>query len=421
MVNIRKRLIRLLAKDPDPVSRVVPGRDEKNPFARNGRDDNATRRKKVERWIRMYERGGPVADAIDAYALFALTNGYDLVCESGAERLKEQVQAWFDQPWVDMDQIFADGILSAVLAGDAYQEIIPTRTGQGVWGIVSRDPSTFSKNCDEYGRVISYSQFVPGRTGFTDEEIQIEPDRMLSFSLFHIPGQIYGLSLMDRAEDDINRDCDTIESITKAIHRHGTPKNQWAIGSDEHRATAADLEDVEKQIEKQDAKTDYVTHHDVVIKPLDVSGIQNADTYSNIMLQRVACALGVPEEMLGLGRGSTEATATVRMKVFMDKISTIQQRVARAYNRQLIDRITGRPGAVWIQFRDVSPEDEAAKAAWIAQIMQATPLDQFSVLPQAWVREQFGIDEAQYDSEENYPVPAEQAGSDTGQPAGQLV
>jgi len=418
MVKIREKLIRLLAKDPDPVSKVVPGKDEKNPFARNGRDDNATRRKKVERWIRMYERGGPVADAIDAYALFALTNGYDLVCESGAERLKEQVQAWFDQPWVDMDQIFADGILSAVLAGDAYQEIIPTRTGQGVWGIVSRDPSTFSKNCDEYGRVISYSQFVPGRTGFTDEEIQIEPDRMLSFSLFHIPGQIYGLSLMDRAEDDINRDCDTIESITKAIHRHGTPKNQWAIGSDEHRATAADLEDVEKQIEKQDAKTDYVTHHDVVIKPLDVSGVQNADTYSNIMMQRVACALGVPEEMLGLGRGSTEATATVRMKVFMDKISTIQQRVARAYNRQLIDRITGRPGAVWIQFRDVSPEDEAAKAEWISKIMQATPLDQFSVLPQKWVKEQFGIDEAEYGDEEIETVPQ---GSDTGQPAGQLV
>ncbi len=421
MVNIRKRLIRLLAKDPDPISKVVPGRDEKNPFARNGRDDNAARRKKIQRWIRMYERGGPIADAIDAYALFALTNGYELVCEDGADGLKDQVQAWLDQPWVDMDQIFADGILSAVLAGDAYQEIIPTRTGQGIWGIVSRDPSTFGKNCDEYGRITGYSQYTPGKSGLTEEEIPIDPDRILSFSLFHVPGQVYGLSIMDRAEDDINRDSDTIESITKAIHRHGTPKNQWAIGSDEHRATSADLDDVEKQIEKQDAKTDYVTHHDVAIKPLDVSGIQNADTYSNIMLQRVACALGVPEEMLGLGRGSTEATATVRMNAFLDKIGTIQQRVARAYNRQLIDRITGRPGAVWIQFRDVSPEDEAAKAEWIAKIMQATPLDQFSVLPQAWVREQFGIDEAQYDSEETYPVPAEQAGSNTGQPAGQLV
>lgn len=417
MVGIRQRIIRLLEKQPDPVSRVVPCNEERNPFARNGRDDNKPRRERIRRWQRMYERGGPVADAFDAYWLFALTNGYELVCQDGADALKDRVQEFFDQPHVDMDQVFADGILAASLAGDSYQEIIPTRNGD-IWGIVSRDPGTFGKVVDEYGRITGYTQYTPGKDGLTEIETPLEPDRILNLQLWRMPGQVYGLSLMDRAEDDINRDCDTIESITKAIHRHGTPKNQWAIGSDEHRATDADIDNTEKQIEKQNAKTDYVTHHDVEVRPLDVSGISDAATYSNITLQRAACSLGVPEEMLGQGRGSTEATANVRMKAFLDKISTIQQRVARAYNRQLIDRITGQPGSVWIEFRDVSPEDEAAKAAWIAQIMQATPLDQFSVLPQKWVKEQFGIDEAEYGDEEIETVTQ---GPNPEQPANNLV
>jgi len=151
------------------------------------------------------------------------------------------------------------------------------------------------------------------------------------------------------------------------------------------------------------AKTDFVTSN-TRINMLDTSGVSNVDTYSNVSLQRVACALGVPEEMLGLGRGSTEATATVRMKSFLDKISTIQSIVARTYSRLLLDKITGVPGAVWIEFNDVSPEDEAKKAGWIAQLRQGPDPD--AVVPADWAREQFGIPP----DEDNRPLPEENDG-----------
>jgi hypothetical protein len=125
--------------------------------------------------------------------------------------------------------------------------------------------------------------------------------------------------------------------------------------------------------------------------PLDTTGVANVDTYSNISLQRTACALGVPEEMLGLGRGSTEATATVRMKAFLGKISTLQAIVGRTYSRGLIDRITGVPGAVWLEFNDVSPDDEAKIADWIAKMRQSSPLDPDAIVPAAWARERLGV------------------------------
>lgn len=388
-----ERLTRLFTKPtpaPEPQTRIVGGGSDSNLYTRIGWDDKTARRQKIRRWMTKYKRGGPYADAIDAYWLFALSHGWKLACEDGNEALKARVQAWLDQPHISLDDILKQAILSAKLAGDAYQEIIPTRAGDGVWGVVTRDPSSFEKMYDVYGRITGYRQFTDPENP-ADPGILIAPDRILNLVVDQAPGDVYGLSIWERAEDDIERDCDIIESTTKAIHRHGTPKQQWAVGSDGRPATDADLRAIEKEIKAVGAKTDFATSHDVTINMLDTGGVANVDTYSNVSLQRVACALGVPEEMLGLGRGSTEATATVRMDVFLDKISTIQEIVARTYSRGLIDQITGVPGAVWLEFNDVSPDDESKIADWIAKVRQSNPLDPDAIVPAAWARERLGI------------------------------
>jgi len=391
--DIRKRLAATIyaAGSPTPQTRIVGGGTEDNIFARLGRDDRTDPRAKIKRFMKNYRRGGPVADALDAYPLFTLANGYELVCEKGSEALKDRVVTWCDQPQVDLDSTLWDGILSAIIAGDGYQEIIQDRGG-GVWGVVTRDPSSFRKKYDEFGRLQYYEQILDGFGEIEKKPVQIEPDRILNLILFRAPGDVYGQSIMDRAEDDINRDLDVIESITKAIHRHGTPKQQWAMGSDENRASDADLKAVRTEIQTMKAMTDFATTHDTKINMLDTAGVQNVDVYSNVSLQRLACALGVPEEMLGLGRGSTEATAVVRMKAFLDRISTIQGIVARAYSRGLIDRITGVPGAVWIEFNDTSVDDEKKVADLIAVLAKLDQFDPWAVITPEWVRERMRIE-----------------------------
>lgn len=386
--DVWKALAGTTAKAPEPKTRIIGGGSDEQKFPRMGWDDKTDPRAKIKVWLNRYKRGGPYADAIDAYPLFSLTNGWNLVCEEGYDGLKDKVQDWLDQPHIDLDTTMWQGILSAILAGDAYQEIVMDRGG-GVWGTVTRDPSSFRKEYDAFGRITGYRQYVGNESyTFGDKGIPIEEDRIINLMLFQSPGSVYGLSIWERADDDIQRDCDTTESVSKAIHRHGTPKQQWKVGTPENTASPADLAEIEKEITTMGARTDFVTTN-VEIAMLDTSGIANVDTYSNVSLQRVACALGVPEEMLGLGRGSTEATATVRMAAFLDKISTIQTIVARTYSRKLIDRITGQPGMVWIEFNDVSPEDEARKAAWIASLRQG--MDPDAIVPAAWAREQFGI------------------------------
>lgn len=386
--DIWKALAGESVKGPDPLTKVVGGGSDENQFNRIGWDDKTDPRSKIKKWVERYRRGGPYADAIDAYPLFTLTNGWELACEEGQEGLKDKVQDWCDQEQVDLDAIMWQGILSAILAGDAYQEVILDKINEP-WGIVTRDPSSFRKEYDAFGRITGYRQFTQiGAFASSDKGTPINPDRIINLILFQTPGDIYGLSIWERADDDIQRDCDIIESTTKAIHRHGTPKQQWDIGTADNPASEADFDSVEKEIEKIRAKTDFVTCN-TRINMLDTSGVPNVDTYSNVSLQRTACALGVPEEMLGLGRGSTEATATVRMKAFLDKISTIQEIVARTYSRKLIDRITGQPGMVWIEFNDVSPEDEKKKAEWMA-LLRTGP-DPDAVVPAEWAREQFGI------------------------------
>lgn len=387
-MNIRKELAKIIAgKQPDPLTKVAGGGTDEQKFPRIGWEDKTDPRAKIKKWMDRYNRGGPYADAVDAYPLFALSAGWNLVCEEGYDGLKDRVQDWLDQPQNDLDAVMWQGILSAILAGDSYQELIPTKKGIP-WGIVTRDPSTFRKEYDAYGRITGYRQYVKDTTYGSDTGISIPQDRIINLVLFRAPGSVYGLSLWERADDDIQRDCDIIESVTKAIHRHGTPKQQWDIGSPENPATDVDFDRVEDEIQKIGPKTDFVTSN-TKIHMLDTSGVSNVDTYSNTSLQRVACALGVPEEMLGLGRGSTEATATVRMRAFMDKVTTIQTVVARTYTRNLIDQITGQPGKVWIEFNDVNPEDEAKVAEWIAKLR--TGIDQDAICYASWAQERLGI------------------------------
>lgn len=390
--RLKKTLARITGKPPEPATPVTYGAGgdaQKNQFARIGKDENTDRRTKIKRFMKAYQRGGLYADMLDSYHLFALAPGYKLMCEKGAEPMKDQVQAWLDQPHVDLDSIMGQAILSAKLAGDSYQEILPTKDKKGVWGVLTRDPSTFDKVPDKYGRIDGYRQMIPGESAGQEKAVEIEKGRILNLMLDSVPGNIYGQSIWDRAEDNILQDCDIIESIVKAMHRHGTTKGVWNLGSEDNRASDSDIKGFRKEVEEMDAKTDFVVTHDTKYTNIDTGGIPNVDVYSNTSLQRCACSLGVPEEMAGLGRGSTEATATVRMETFLKRVSAIQKVTARTFSRQLIDRITGQPGMVWIEFEEANPEDFAKLATAIAALRKEVDPD--AIAYAEWARERLKI------------------------------
>jgi hypothetical protein len=403
--NLKRTLGITPVKEPEFKTQIVGGGNEgKTDYERLGlKGPDSDHIENVKKWRKIYRRGGPSSTCTDVFPLFCLAKGYTFVSEEPPESapLKDRVQAWSDQPHVNFNSILWQGILDGVLCGTAFQEIVPDKGAFNVWGIVPRDASSFRMVYDKYGRVDRYQQVI--REGVSEQRIEIPKEALLALTLFPIPGEMYGASLTERAYDDIQRDCDMIESITVGVHRHGTRKNQVKCGAyPDGTITTPDLNAIKVMYENVSAKNDWITGPDVTITAVDDT-LSNLESYSNITLQRMAAAYGVPDEIVGLGRGSTEATATVRLKAFYNTIATIQDTVARTYSQEVIDRITGVPGAVWIEFSTISEEDFLKMATAIASLR--TGADPDAVCDAAWAREKLGIPADDLVMEDNEPDP----------------
>jgi len=283
-----------------------------------------------------------------------------------------------------------EAITDAVVFGDAFQENVFTR-GSDFDGLVSRKASSFTIIHDGYGTISGYEQNTTDEFG-RDYKVLLNPEQITHLQFFRLGGSMYGQSIVGRAYDDIIRDTKTAESTAVAIQRHGYKKYHIRVGLEGEDIPQAVMEKVDKEFQELETKNDFVTSRDVEITNIDEGGLDKVDTYSDVSIMRMAAAMGVPEELLGLRRGSTDATASSRIDVYFRKISTIQRKVSRCYERNVFDVITGMPGEVKLVFNDISPADEAAKAEWIAKIMSATPIDPFIVLPREYIQEQFDID-----------------------------
>ena len=418
--NLKRTLGITPVKEPALKTQIVGGGNEgKSGYERLGMQGGESgHAENVRKWRKMYRRGGPSATCIDVYPLFTLAKGYKFVSEEPPEvsPFKDKVVAWSDQPHVNFNSILWQGVLDGVICGTAFQEIVPDKGAFNIWGIVPRDASSFRMIYDNYGRVRSYEQIV-GDT-ITSRKIPIPKEALLALTLFPIPGEMYGASLTERAYDDIQRDCDMIESITIGVHRHGTRKNQVKCGiTPDGTITTPDLNQVKQQYENVGPKNDWITGPDVDIRAVDDT-LSNLESYSNITLQRMAAAFGVPDELVGLGRGSTEATATVRLKAFYNTITTIQDTVARTYSQEVIDKITGIPGMVWIEFETISEADFLQMAQAIAALRSGPDPD--AIADAAWSREKLGIPvdtlmEDNADNDTPIPEPADQGPGLTNQ------
>lgn len=339
--------------------------------------------KELESLETRYLQGGPVREAIDTYALFCLTNGFTL---EGDEALCKEVAKKLDA--FDIESSLWQAIVDSLVFGDAFQELAPGRgtMANEIVAVLPRPAKMFDIQTDERGMVTGYTQHVS-----RDNVIPLKVEDILHVSLFHVGGSKYGVSLIGSAKDDIDRDVKMIDGLVDSIEAHGKPRYHAKVGQPGEDVPQAILDRIAEQLKDLKTNGELVTVQDVAIEVLDSAGISNTKIYSDLTIQRMACALGVPEEALGLGRGSTEATANVRLQGFYNKIGTIQRRLERCYNQQLIDRITKRPGAVKLKFNDISPEDEIRKAEYVAKVLNADAIS--PIASHEWARKQLKIEE----------------------------
>lgn len=395
---------RLLAKptpEPKPKTYAKASGTKKDVFSKRERDV-----KLLDRLETFYAQGGPVAEAVDAYPLCILSPGFRL---EGPEGAVARVQKVYDR--VDIESILWQLIVESLKIGDGIAEICMGRgaSAQEITGIFPRASKDFDIEHDDRGIITGYKQVV-ARNLFTTESVELSTDDVIHLALLPVAGSVYGLSLLQRAFDDIERDTSIAEATKEAIIRHGFRRFHVKVGKEGETVPQGDVDAISDEFKKlsDGAKTEITTQHDVDIIGLD-QGALPANEYFVWTTDRLCTALGVPEEILGLGRGSTEATANVRRKAWNDKIGTFQKRVARCINLQLNDRITRTPGVVKLIFNDVDPEDESKVADLLAKLT-SNAADPFMLVSPQWCRERLGIDEEDYQKDQD--VLDEQAAQD---------
>lgn len=330
----------------------------------------------------MYEQGGWVSEALDVYPLMALTNGWRVVATSDDYKKKAQeVENWLRSE-IMLDELVWHLILDAHKFGKAYAEKQRAKTNGGrVNKVKPCDSELFKDELGEGDNVVKIWQTNPKTLG---KDIPFDPKDMVTLEL---------PCLIRRAKDDIDRDTTVIDSLTQAIKRHGTRKYHVRVGREGEPIPQKTIDGIAKMFENLKSDNEIVTVRDVETKNLD-EGTFEVKGYSDFTLQRGCAAMGVPEEMLGLGRGSTEATANVRLTTFYDKIGTDQRRCASAINEQLIDEYIGLPGKVRLMFNDVSPEDELKEAQFVEAVCRASgPVDPWQIMTPDEARQRIGLGE----------------------------
>jgi len=359
----------------------------------------------LRKWRDIYEQGGIISEAIDAYPLAIWSKGYRL---EGGEAEKTLVQDRLDT--FDLVTQAKMLITEALVCGDGFAENVQNVKGDAFACLEVKPAEMIQLDQDIMGTVTGY-KFVPDTT-LTGKTVPLALEDITRLTLIRSPRNPYGTSLIKRAIDEITRDTKTAEGSAGAIERHGFPKwliNATAPGTPDRPAESLDEETakkIEHEFEELKYKSEFIADGDIKATAMDTGGVQNIQQYNDVMLQRLCAAIGVPREILqltegGLGTGGP----SVRMDVWYDKIEAMQQQVARCLNLNVIDRITGRSGSVKIVFNNPRPKNFIAEATAIAALRQG--MDPDAVCPADYARERLGIPKDESAIDKVVPEPQE--------------
>jgi hypothetical protein len=289
--------------------------------------------------------------------------------------------------------------------GDSFQEIVETRSGDYSHTVLV-NPKTIEARWDDRGRVQRWVQKLD-KQGMPDRHVnRFDPEDIGHIALQRLGRHPLGISLIGRNWDEIRRFQRNQTAIEKTLERHGFAKYDVAVGrKGGHTIDDNELRRVRSRF-RQVKGNDVIAHgRDIDIEPLDTGGSvgDGIGTIAENDLTMLAAGFGVPEEMAGLGRGSTEATAKVRLQAFERTARAEQRAMADQFIEQVVRPILAEYSPfpkdidIALEFDDVV-SDQQATAEWLRDFKGVYTADE--------MREKLG----------DGPVPADVNESDLGVP-----
>lgn len=321
----------------------------------------------LDKFWTYYNKEGTVWAAINSIAFNTVMVGYTI--QSNNPEAKKLIHDFTKR--VDLETHLLNNVIYALVLGDAFLEIIYKKNSKDISRLKDIDPRTMTINYNKYGEVQNYQQVINGQ-----KLPPIEKDYICHIKLFSRADSPYGISMIEPSKDTIDRKVRTDEALSNAIIRHGTAKYVATIGTPEERQIPPKevLEDIQSKLQYINEKNEFIVPWNVKIDTIDEKGIQGVEEYFNYFQSQVVLGLLCPEEALGLGRGSTEATSRVKAILFERMIRAFQIKIARIVEHDIFNKVLVANGfpenSVELVFNSVTEEDEALKAKWMGNLLR---------------------------------------------------
>ena len=308
--------------------------------------------------------------SINYTAFNTVMSGYDILTSNEEIRLLLE-QFRLD---TDLDSKLLDSVIYCLVFGDAFIERIFNKTEDKLLDVKVVNPITMEIAYDKYGRIEGYYQVINGQKGDL-----IEPKYIAHFRFFPDPDTPYGISIISPSIDTLKRKVRTDKAIANAIIRHGTPKYVVSIGSDKINEPIPDavFEQIKQELRNITEKNEIIVPWTINVETIDERGISGVEEYFNYFQTQLIVGLLCPEEALGLGRGSTEATAYIKAVMYERMIKSFQLKLASFLVREIFKPFLQGYGYteedmkdLRVVFRSVTDEDEAMKAKWLGNLLR---------------------------------------------------
>lgn len=336
-------------------------------FSWDGLLDRTYDRSRLKDYWKVYSGEGTVFASVNLTAWNICMTGYTL--ESEDKTALRKVEEFINN--FDFDTFNYDNTVFALVLGNSYAELIKNRGG-GYQRLKQTDPFSidFETKQKDKMEIDHYYKIINDKKA---PNSKIPPDTIVHYGFFPIAGDRHYMSILEPSWDMIKRKVDADDAICHSLKKYGLgEKYHIKLNTDggEKMPTLDELQTISKDFEDLSYKNEIVTPDVVDISVLEGRNTSNEiEAYFDFFLAQLTIGLICPQEVLGLGSGSTEATASIRAKLYERQIKSYQHRLAHLLQTQVFDRITGKPGAVKIHFKGTTDEDEALKAEWISRIL----------------------------------------------------
>jgi len=280
---------------------------------------------------------------------------------------------------IDLKNALLEACTHVLIFGDAFLEKRRYKDGT-VSHLFPVDPQTIEIKYDNYGRITGYQQEINGQKG-----PMLKPEDILHFRFYPIPSSPYGLSLIEPNLSAIERKRATDTAIGNVMPRHGLKKLLIKVGNKEDGQIPPPevMDAIRDKLEDLTEINEIVVPWVIDVSTIDEGGIQGIEEYYNYFLSQVVTGLMCPEEALGLGKGTTEATARTKAILWERMLKAYQHTFSETlrqdlFNEHLLNKGFKQQGSeapiyADIKFESVTEEDQALKAKWLGNLLRGFP------------------------------------------------